>query len=76
MARAPWEPKPDLATAAEAWLLAGGSHHTVLSPALGTDAFADLAGIELVVIDEDTRMRRLTQKLRWNQAYYHLAGGL
>jgi L-arabinose isomerase len=79
VARALWEPKPDLATAAEAWLLAGGSHHTVLSPALGTDAFADLAeiaGIELVVIDEDTRMRRLTQELRWNQAYYHLAGGL
>ena len=79
VARALWEPKPDLATAAEAWLLAGGSHHTVLSLALGTDAFADLAeiaGIELVVIDEDTRMRRLTQELRWNQAYYHLAGGL
>jgi len=79
VARALWEPKPDLATAAEAWLLAGGSHHTVLSLALGTDAFADLAeiaGVELVVIDEDTRMRRLTQELRWNQAYYHLAGGL
>jgi len=78
VARALWEPEPDLATAAEAWLLAGGSHHTVLSLSLGTDAFADLAeiaGIELVVIDEDTHLRRLTQELRWNQAYYHLATG-
>ena len=33
-----WRPKPSLATAAEAWLLAGGAHHTVLSSALGTEA--------------------------------------
>jgi L-arabinose isomerase len=79
VARAVWRPKPDLATAAETWLTAGGPHHTVLSFPLGTEAFADLAeiaGIELLVIDGETRPREFAKELRWNQAYYRLAGGL
>ncbi|HVP75281.1 MAG TPA: L-arabinose isomerase [Gaiellaceae bacterium] len=79
VARAVWEPKPDLATAAEAWLLAGGPHHTVFSRALGSEAFVDLAeiaGLELLLIDERTRMSDFKKELRWNQAYYHLARGL
>ena len=79
VARALWRPKPDFATATEAWLRAGGPHHTVLCRALGTEAFEDLAeiaGIELVVIDERTRIRDVANELRWNQAYYRLAGGL
>jgi L-arabinose isomerase len=74
-----WEPKPDLATAAEAWLLAGGPHHTSLCSALGTEAFADLAeiaGLELLVIDGSTRIGDFKKELRWNQAYFHLARGL
>jgi L-arabinose isomerase len=79
VARAVWKPKPDFATAAEAWLTAGGPHHTVVSCALGTEAFVDLAeiaGIELLVIDGETRMREFAKELRWNQAYYRLAGGV
>ena len=79
VARAVWEPKPDFATAAEAWLLAGGPHHTVFSRALGTEAFVDLAeiaGLELLLIDERTHMSDFKKELRWNQAYFHLAGGL
>ena len=79
VARAVWEPKPDLATAAEAWLLAGGPHHTVFSGALGSEAFVDLAeiaGLELLLIDERTHMSDFKKELRWNQAYFHLAGGL
>jgi L-arabinose isomerase len=79
VARALWRPRPDLTTAAEAWLVAGGPHHTVLSEQLDTEVvadFADIAGIELVVIDAETRMRDFTRELRWNQAYYRLAGGL
>jgi L-arabinose isomerase len=79
VARAVWEPKPDLATAAEAWLLAGGPHHTVFSRALDSDAFVDLAeiaGLELLLIDERTHMSDFKKELRWNQAYFHLAGGL
>ncbi len=79
VARALWKPKPDFATAAEAWLRAGGPHHSVLCRAIGSEAFADLAeiaGIELLVIDETTRIRDVANELRWNQAYYRLAGGL
>ncbi len=79
VARALWQPKPDFATAAEAWLLAGGPHHTVLCRAIGIEAFADfaeIAGIELLVIDDTTRIRDFANELRWNQAYYRLAGGL
>ena len=79
VARALWRPRPDLPTSAEAWLVAGGPHHTVLSDQLDTEIladFAEIAGIELVVIDAETRMRDFTRELRWNQAYYRLAEGL
>jgi len=79
VARAVWRPKPDFETAAEAWLVAGGPHHTVFSRALGSEAYADfaeIAGIELLLIDERTRMSDFAKELRWNQAYFHLAGGL
>jgi L-arabinose isomerase len=79
VARAVWKPRPDLSTAAESWLLAGGPHHTVFTAALGIEAiadFAEIAGIELVVIDERTRVSDFKKELRWNQAYYHLAGGV
>ena len=75
VARALWRPKPSLSTAAEAWLAAGGAHHTVLCSALGIDALEDLAeiaGVELLVIDEETRTRDVANMLRWNQAYYGL----
>ena len=77
VARAVWEPRPDLRTSTEAWILAGAPHHTVLSTALTTDEVHDLAELartELVVIDDDTTIRRFTQELRWNQVYHHLAG--
>ena len=79
VARALWRPKPDLSTSAEAWLVAGGPHHTVLSDQLDSEIvadFAEIAGVELVAIDADTRMRDFTRELRWNQAYYRLAEGL
>jgi L-arabinose isomerase len=75
MARALWRPRPSLAAAAEAWILAGGPHHTALSQQLGLEHIADLAamtGLELVVIDDRTDTRELTQQLRWNEAYHRL----
>jgi L-arabinose isomerase len=78
VARAIWRPQPDLTTAAEAWILAGGPHHTVLSQALTLAHVADLAeiaGIELVAIDERTETSQLKQELRWNDAYYRSVGG-
>jgi L-arabinose isomerase len=74
-----WRPAPDLRTSTEAWLTAGGPHHTVLSTALTSEHLDDLAeitGTELVLVDADTTMRRLRQELRWNAAYHRLAQGL
>ncbi|MGA9858136.1 MAG: L-arabinose isomerase [Solirubrobacteraceae bacterium] len=79
VARAVWRPEPDLSTAAEAWLIAGGSHHSVFTMALGMEALRDLAdmwGIELVVIDGATTVSAVADRLRWNQVYYRLNAGL
>jgi L-arabinose isomerase len=77
VARALWNAKPDLPTAAAAWIYAGGPHHTGFSQAVTTahiEAFAEMAGIELVVIDDRTRLRDFKNELRWNEAHYRLAG--
>jgi L-arabinose isomerase len=79
VARAVWRPQPDLAAAAEAWLTAGGPHHTGLTTQYGVEVlsdFARIAGLELLVIDERTRTDDFEKELRWNQAYHHLARGL
>jgi L-arabinose isomerase len=79
VARALWRPLPDLATSAEAWILAGAPHHTSFSQALPVEPlqdFADMAGIECVVIDATTRVPDFRKELRWNSAYYHLANGV
>ena len=60
VARAVWKPLPSLSVAAAAWIYAGGSHHPVFSKALTTEHyedFAEMAGVELVVIDHDTKLR-------------------
>ena len=70
-----WDPKPNLDIAASTWILAGGAHHTVFSKALNTEYFEDfaaMAGIELVVIDDETHTRSFKDQLRWNEVYYHL----
>jgi L-arabinose isomerase len=59
--------------------MAGAAHHTVLTTQVGIEAFVDfaeMAGTELLVIDEDTTPRAFARELRWNQAYYRLAEGL
>jgi L-arabinose isomerase len=79
VARAVWRPEPDLRTSTEAWLTAGGPHHTVLSTAIGAEELADLADMlrtELLFIDRTTEIRQFIKEIRWNQAYYRLAGGL
>jgi L-arabinose isomerase len=78
VARAVWRPRPSLATAAEAWLMAGGPHHTALTTSLGIEAladFADIADLELVTIDAATTPAAFKRELRWNQAFYYLNRG-
>jgi len=75
VARALWIPKPDLSTAATAWILAGGTHHSGLSFDVNTEQLEDLSemlGIEFVVIDEKTDIRDFKKELRWNEVYYRL----
>jgi L-arabinose isomerase len=79
VARALWEPRPDLTTAAESWLLAGGPHHTAYSQAVGLETiedFAEMVGVELVAITADTDARRFRQELRWSQVYWHQRGAV
>jgi L-arabinose isomerase len=78
VARALWIPKPNLPAAAAAWIYAGGAHHTAFSQAVTTEMvedFAAMAGLELVVIDQDTQLRRFKQELNWNEVYYALHKG-
>ncbi|MDR2101915.1 MAG: L-arabinose isomerase [Treponema sp.] len=73
VARALWKPYPSLGEAAESWILAGGAHHSVYTTALSSEHFRDWAemmGIELVIIDKDTRPVRLRDELRWGEAYW------
>jgi len=79
VACAVWEPLPSWSTSAEAWLMAGGPHHTVLSTAVDFDSlndFATILGVELLHIDADTTIRMFSNEIRWNSAYYRLAQGL
>ncbi len=73
VARAFWTPRPDLKTAACAWILAGGTHHTSFSAALNREFmedFAEIAQIEAVFIDAKTTIPEFKKELRWNEAYY------
>ncbi len=75
VARVLWDAKPNLEIAATAWILAGGAHHTVYSQAINTEYMedlADMAGIELLVIDKNTTVRDFKDKMNANEAYYHM----
>ena len=75
VATAFWTPEPNLQTGAEAWILAGGAHHTAFSYDLTAEQMGDWAaamGIEAVYIDKDTDIRSLKNELRWNAAAFRL----
>jgi L-arabinose isomerase len=76
VAHAVWEPKPTLEISAESWMLAGGSHHTVLTNAVSLEAiedFARMAKVEHVIIDGETRIREFRRELQWSAAYHRFA---
>jgi L-arabinose isomerase len=79
VARAVWRPRPDLRTAAAAWIHAGGSHHTSLGFSVTKEHlrdFAAMSGVEYLVIDEGTTLDAFRDQLRWNDLYWLLARGL
>lgn len=68
-----WTPQPSLAVGAEAWILAGGAHHTAFTYDLSVEQmvdWADAMGIESVVIDKNTDIRAFKNELRWNSILY------
>jgi len=72
-ARVLWKPHPSLAVSAEAWILAGGAHHTVFTYTVTTEQlldWAEMVGIEAVVIDKETKVRQFVNELRWNEAVW------
>jgi len=75
VARVLWKPRPDLARAAESWIIAGGAHHTGYSRAVKTEwlrDWAEMAGIEFLLIDASTDPEDLRKEIRWNEAAYRL----
>jgi L-arabinose isomerase len=79
VASAVWVPRPNLKVAAGAWILAGGAHHTCFSQAITAahlEDFANMAGVEYLVIDQRTDLTEFKKELRWNDLYYHLSKGL
>ncbi len=79
VARVIWKPHPDFSTATSAWLLAGGAHHTGYTRALDAqhmEDFTEMAGIEFLLIDDETKLRSFKKELRWNDLYHQLAHGL
>lgn len=79
VARVLWDPKPNLKVAAAAWILAGGAHHAGFSQAVTVEQledFAEMAGVEFLLINDKTDLREFKKELHWNEMYYHLAKGL
>lgn len=73
VARVLWKPLPDMATACQAWILAGGAHHTCYSQSIDTgmmEDFAELVDIEFLSIKEDFDMRSFKNELRFNECVY------
>lgn len=70
-----WKPLPCLQTSAEAWIYAGGAHHSVLSYSLTAENmrdFAEIMGIEFVHINESTEINEFRKELFYNDVAYKL----
>jgi L-arabinose isomerase len=73
VARVLWKPHPNMNDGLAAWIYAGGAHHTCYSQNLNSEYladFAEIAGIEFVLIDKDTKLSQLKSELRWNEVVY------
>ncbi len=75
VARALWEPHPNLEIGAAAWIYAGAAHHSVFSMAITPEYLenlAEMANIEMLLIDEKTSISEFKKELRLNEIYYLL----
>jgi L-arabinose isomerase len=75
VARIMWKPLPSLEESAEAWIYAGGAHHTIFSFKVTSEQlidWAEMAGIEYVLINKDTDVLKLRNELKWNDIYWKI----
>jgi L-arabinose isomerase len=71
VARLLWKPEPNLEVSGECWILAGGGHHTAFSNSVSPDMvrdWAEISGVECVVIDQNSAVPEFRRELRWNGA--------
>ena len=76
LARVLLKPRFDLERAAECWIIAGGAHHTGYSRVVKTEwmrDWAEMAGIELLLIDASTDPNQIRKEIRWNEIGYRLS---
>jgi L-arabinose isomerase len=75
VASALWIPQPNFEVGAGCWIYAGGTHHSGFSYDL-TDEYwqdyAEIAGIECVLINNNTTVDEFRKELRFNEVYYML----
>lgn len=75
VASALWIPEPTFEVGVGCWMEAGGTHHSCFSFGM-TDEYwrdyAEIAGIECCIINNDTDYERFRQDLRTNEVYYML----
>ena len=75
VASALWIPMPNFEVGAGAWIMAGGTHHSIFSyditPEYWED-YAEIAGIEMLHIDENTTTENFKREMRINEVYYLL----
>ena len=75
VARILWKPLPTLKDAAEAWILAGGAHHTAFSFDITAEHmldWAEMAGVECLLINKDTSMAAFRNELKWNDVIWRI----
>jgi L-arabinose isomerase len=73
VARVLWKPDPDMTTGCAAWILAGGAHHTCYSQNLTAEHledFSEMAGLEFVLIDKDTKLHSFKTMLRLSESSF------
>ena len=73
VARVLWKPYPNMQDACTAWILAGGAHHTCYSQNLSAEYledFAEIAGIEFLLINQQTQLHQFKNEIRWNDMFY------
>jgi L-arabinose isomerase len=74
VARVLWKPHPSMSDALAAWIYAGGAHHTCYSQNISSSYlrdFAEIAGMEFVLIDSNTQLHQLKKELKWNESAYN-----